>query len=261
MTKSGSAVLLVVAFFLGACSTSLESATAPPPRTPSPRVSPTATPLLTPTPTRAQLAEMLQQQLLEDKLKVRESTLVEGGLLILTLPYDRETETARDSAAVRSEPDELISTISKRVAALAEGNTTINAVSIVLMGVDAVARNTEIDVGDMVAWANHQMTDEQYRERWRVAVNNDNVTYSVSGAAERAELTYVTAGGIVHRHTVHVPWHRSFPATSGQRVYVLAMNIDDHLTLTCEIFVAGVLAAQASAEGRTTAAPCVAQVP
>ena len=260
MTKSGSAVLLVVAFFLGACSTSLESATAPP-RTPSPRVAPTATPLLTPTPTRAQLAERLKQQLLEDQLDVRESMLVEGGLLILTIPDDRETETARDSATAGSEPDAIIATISRRVAALAEGNTTINAVSIVLMGVDAVARNTEIDVGDMVAWAKHQMTDEQYRERWRVAVNNDNVTYSVSGAAERAELTYVTAGGIVHRHTVHVPWHRSFPATSGQRVYVLAMNIDDHLTLTCEIFVAGVLAAQASAEGRTTAAPCVAQVP
>ncbi len=76
------------------------------------------------------------------------------------------------------------------------------------------------------------------------------VTYSVTGSASAASLTYQNDSGGTNQQTVNLPWTRTFSGFgSGDFLYVSAQNQDDHGTLRCEIKIGSRVAFSSDASG------------
>ena len=76
------------------------------------------------------------------------------------------------------------------------------------------------------------------------------VTYSVTGTARRASLTYQNDTGGTEQHTVSIPWSNSyFGFGLGDFVYVSAQNEGETGTLLCEIKSGGQVVYSGSASG------------
>jgi len=81
------------------------------------------------------------------------------------------------------------------------------------------------------------------------------VTYQVTGSAQRASVVYWTADGMEQR-TVDLPWKRTFKAQEHQIISVVAQNEADAGSIKCEILVNGKVTKMATSTGAYSLVTC-----
>lgn len=81
------------------------------------------------------------------------------------------------------------------------------------------------------------------------------VTYQVTGSAQRASVVYWTADGMEQR-TVDLPWKRTFKAQEHQIISVVAQNEADAGSIKCEILVNGKVTKTATSTGAYSLVTC-----
>ena len=81
------------------------------------------------------------------------------------------------------------------------------------------------------------------------------VTYQVTGLAQRASVTYWTADGMEQR-AVDLPWKRTFEAQEHQIISVVAQNEGDSGSIKCEILVNGKVTKTATSTGAYSLVTC-----
>lgn len=82
------------------------------------------------------------------------------------------------------------------------------------------------------------------------------VTYQVGGSAPTVAVSYVNATGATEQRDVRGGWSASFTATTWAHVRVTAFNPTPGGSVSCRLYVDGVLVQAATSEGAWKLASC-----
>ena len=86
------------------------------------------------------------------------------------------------------------------------------------------------------------------------------VEYKVSGSASSVSLTYKNSTGGTEQKDVYTPWSTSFKCMPGNFLYLSAQNEDKTGSVTCEIWVNGILYKTSTSSGAYVIASCNGRV-
>lgn len=78
-----------------------------------------------------------------------------------------------------------------------------------------------------------------------------SVDYVIEGTAQRVDITYENGSGNAEQLSdVPLPWEYSFDGASGDFLYISAQNQGETGSVTCNIYVNGVLEETSTSSGR-----------
>lgn len=87
-------------------------------------------------------------------------------------------------------------------------------------------------------------------------VESHTVTYEVQGSAATIAISYSNASGATEQRDISANWSTSFTTTTWQHVHITAFNPTLSESVTCRLFVDGVLIQEASSTGTWKLASC-----
>ena len=89
-----------------------------------------------------------------------------------------------------------------------------------------------------------------------VGMAGKDVTYSVTGSASSADITYENEGGGTSQEKVTLPWTQVVHSPTNRFLYVSAQNQGEYGDITCEIKVGDEVVKTSTSSGAYTIASC-----
>ncbi|HEY5105191.1 MAG TPA: MmpS family transport accessory protein [Caulobacteraceae bacterium] len=83
-----------------------------------------------------------------------------------------------------------------------------------------------------------------------------DVTYTVSGSATSADITYQNEGGGTSQEKVSLPWTQVIHSPSSSFLYISAQNQGEYGDITCEIKVGDTVVKTSNSSGSYSIASC-----